>query len=316
MTPHFSSPRARGSALIAVLWLIAILAIACITTLRVISFDLEIASAKIHGSRARQMAERGIAVGSYKTIKRDDPLLKFMDKETGEGYEVKIQSEGSKFNINYILLKGDKNLLRTIFISWGLELDVAQGVADCIKDWADADDSTEQKGAEKKNYEKEGRINQPFNHPFLSLDELALVKGMPLVEAVKPDWRSWFTVYSGSGDGSTGGLDLNEASAEMIAAAGEVPIEKTSIVPETVRGDDGLRDTKDDKPYEDTETPLALIGIDLKNPIIAERFSVNEPTQHIESTGFAEGAKRKITVILSGKTGNLSLLERTEEIVP
>ena len=42
----------------AVLWLIAILAMACMTALRVISFDTEIATAKIHGSRARQVAAR------------------------------------------------------------------------------------------------------------------------------------------------------------------------------------------------------------------------------------------------------------------
>ncbi len=53
----------RGAALLAVIWLIAILAIATMTALRVISFDMELASAKIHGSRARQVAEMGIAVG-------------------------------------------------------------------------------------------------------------------------------------------------------------------------------------------------------------------------------------------------------------
>ena len=55
--------KSRGAALMAVLWLIAILAMACMATLRVISFDMELASAKVHGSRARQVAEMGIAVG-------------------------------------------------------------------------------------------------------------------------------------------------------------------------------------------------------------------------------------------------------------
>ena len=38
-----------GIALIAVIWLIAILSLAAITTLRVISFDAEITTAKVHG---------------------------------------------------------------------------------------------------------------------------------------------------------------------------------------------------------------------------------------------------------------------------
>jgi general secretion pathway protein K len=48
--------RTRGAALIAVIFLIAILSLACISTLRVISFDMELASAKVHGSRAKQVA--------------------------------------------------------------------------------------------------------------------------------------------------------------------------------------------------------------------------------------------------------------------
>ena len=52
----------QGVALIAVLWLIAILSLAAITTMRVISFDAEITTAKVHGSRASQLAEMGIAI--------------------------------------------------------------------------------------------------------------------------------------------------------------------------------------------------------------------------------------------------------------
>ena len=45
----------------AVIWLIAVLSIATMAALRVITFDAEVASTKIHGSRARQVAEMGIA---------------------------------------------------------------------------------------------------------------------------------------------------------------------------------------------------------------------------------------------------------------
>ena len=46
-------------ALLAVIWLIAILALATITALRVITFDMDIASAKIHGSRAGHVFNLG-----------------------------------------------------------------------------------------------------------------------------------------------------------------------------------------------------------------------------------------------------------------
>jgi len=311
ISPVFLTRKSRGAALMAVLWLIAILSMACMAALRVISFDMELASAKVHGSRARQVAEMGIAIGSNPVVKRSDPILRQLDEATGEGFEVKVISEGGRFNINWLILQEDKALLRSMFIDWGIELEVAQEIADALSDWIDADDDVALNGAEKDYYEKEGRINQPFNRPFYDINEVSLVRGMELVEAVRPDWRNWFTIWSG------GPLDLNEASAELIAAAAEIRPEQAEIVPETVRGTDGLRDTTDDLPFQNAAEALALLGVDEKGrPDIVRRFTENDATTRIESIGYAEGAKRKITVIVRNRTGRPALLERTEEIIP
>jgi type II secretory pathway component PulK len=310
-SPRLHRQKPPGAALIAVICLIAILSLACLTTLRVITFDLELASAKVHGSRARQVAEMGIAIGSNPVVKRSDPMLRQMNEESGEGFEVKVNSEGGRFNINAILFQGDKELLKSMFINWGLELEDAQEITDALIDWIDPGDDEQLNGAEKKYYEREGRINQPFNRPFYDLAEVSLVRGMDLVEAVRPDWRDWFTIWSG------GPLDLNEASAELIAAAAEISVDQADIIPETVRGTDNLRDTIDDVPFQDTATPLALLGIDSAAAgNIARRFTVNDTTTRIESIGYAEGAKRKICIIVRNRTGRPALLERTEEIIP
>lgn len=304
----------RGAALIAVLWLIAILGIATMTALRVIKFDMDLAGAKIHGSRARQIAEMGIAVGSNPMVKRTDPILRQMNEGTGEGFEVRIVSEGARFNINAILMQDDKPLLREIFSKWGLELEDAQAVADALGDWIDADDNVALHGAEKADYEKAGRVNQPFNRPFYDLSEMRLVRGMDLVEALKPDWRDWFTIWS------EGPLDVNEASAELIAAAAEIPVEQAEIIPETVRGTDGARDTEDDVPFQNAAAALDQLGIDTQvRPDLSRRFTANAPgagTTRIESIGHAEGATRKIIAIVRNRTGKPALLERTEEILP
>lgn len=301
----------RGAALMAVLWLIAILAMACMATLRVISFDMELATAKIHGSRARQIAEMGIAIGSNPAVKRSDPILRQLDSESGEGFEVKILSEGGRFNVNSILIQDDKALLRGIFIDWGLELIEAQELVDALGDWVDADDNVALNGAEKAYYEGIGRINQPFNRPFYDLSEMSLVRGMDLLEALRPDWRNWFTIWS------AGKLDLNEASAELIAAAAEVSVSQASVIPETVRGTDGLRDTIDDMPFQNAADALALLGVNVQERFdILNRFTINDTTTRIESIGYADGAKRKIHVIVRNRTGRPALLERTEEIIP
>ena len=44
--------------------------------------------------------------------------------------------------------------------------------------------------------------------------------------------------------------------------------------------------------------------------------SSRSPRSRIESIGQAEGAKRKIIVIVRNRTGKPALLERTEEIIP
>jgi type II secretory pathway component PulK len=297
--------------LVAVLWLIAILGMAAMVALRVISFDLEIASSRIHGSRALQFAEMGIAVGSNPVVKRADPILHQYDEAAGGGFDVRVLSEGGRFNLNAIILREDKDLLRDIFISWGLELDAAQEVTDSLADWIDTDDNESLKGAEVNWYEEQGRLNQPFNRPFYHLDEVRLVRGMELVEAARPDWRNWFTIWSG------GSLDLNEAPAELIAAAAGVQLEMAAIIPETVCGTDGVRDTEDDAPFSDVNTALDLLGLDTSmSPQLAQRFTVNDTTTRIESTGTADSAKRRITAIVRNRSGNPALLERFEEIIP
>lgn len=306
-----TSPQPRGAALLAVIWLVAILGLACMTALRVISFDSEVASSKIHGSRARQLAEMGIAVASNPAVKRSDPLLSYTDPETGESFQAHILTEGGRFNINSILMKDDKALLRSIFTDWGLELEQAQEICDALGDWIDSDDNVALNGAEAPEYEKLGRINQPFNRPFYDISEVRLVRGMDLVEAVRPDWREWFTVWSG------GGLDVNEADAELIAAAAECRVDEADIIPETVRGPDGIRDTEDDLPFQNAAAALDLLHVDANGrPDIAGRFSANDPTTRIESLGTAGDAKRKILLILRNRTGKPAILERTEEIIP
>jgi general secretion pathway protein K len=309
--PPRSSRHPRGLALVAVLWLIAVLGMATMIALRVISFDMEIATAKVHGSRARQFAEMGIAVGSNPIVKRTDPILHQADEAAGGNFDVKIISEGARFNINAIILRDDKALLRDMFITWGLELDVAQAITDALADWIDADDDESLNGAEKAWYEEQGRFNQPFNRPFYHMDEVRLVRGMELVEAVRPDWKNWFTIWGG------GKLDLNEAPAELIAAAANVSIDVAVQVPEAVCGPDGVRDTEDDVPFADKESALAILGVDVENrPDLVQRFTVNDTTTRIESTGIAGSAKRRISVIVRNRTGKPALLERFEEIIP
>jgi general secretion pathway protein K len=306
--PLHSKP---GIALIAVIWLIAILSLAAITTLRVIKFDSEITAAKVHGSRALQLAEMGIAIGANPVVKRDDPLLRRLDEENNEEIQVTLTSESARYNINTLVLAEDKSLIRSIFIQWGLDLDAAQALTDALTDWVDTDDEVALNGAEIDDYKKMGRINQPFNRPFYDIEEMRLVRGMNDIESLRPDWRSWFTVWS------SGTLDINEANAELISVAAEVTPEQAAIIPSTVLGPDGVRDTEDDAPFQDIASALSLLGIDANTrQDIAQRFTLNDTTTRISSTARSGDSKRRIVAILKNRTGKPILLSRTIEIIP
>jgi hypothetical protein len=302
--------RARGSALVAVLWLIAILGLAAMATLRVVKLDVDVVHAQIGGFRARQLAEAGIAVGANPAVKRDDFILKQQFGD-GEGFDVRLASEAGRFNINSLLLRGDKPLLRGMLIDWGLDMDEADAVVDALSDWVDGDDFVSLNGAEKDWYEERGRINQPFNRPFYSLDEMRLVAGMGEVEKIQPGWRDWFTVWSG------GPLDVNEAKPELIAAAAEVSIDDAEMVVETVLGPDQIRDTEDDARFGNIEEVLAILGVpEMMRPIVAPRLTVKDTTTRIESIGYTPGARHRITLIVRNRTGRPAILERTEEPIP
>ncbi|MGB0776256.1 MAG: hypothetical protein ACPGUY_10450, partial [Akkermansiaceae bacterium] len=213
--------------------------------------------------------------------------------------------------INVILARKDKQLLTDIFTDWGMDVFDAQTLIDNLVDWVDAGDLAELNGAELEWYEEQGRPNHPFNRPFYNLDEMRLVKDMELLSQVKPDWRKWFTVWS------NGKLDVNEADAELIAAAAEVSIDDAEDLVEHILGPDQERDTEDDQRIQSLTEALGMLGVsEFQSPIVTPRLTTRDTTTRIVSDGRVGTVKRRITLILRSRTGQPSILERKEEIIP
>ena len=303
--------KASGSALIAVFWIMAILALAVFSAVRVVYLDADIAAAQVNGFDALQVAERGVSVAVNPLIQRDDPLLIWADEEKEISYRARITSEAARFNINVLLLRKDKQLLTDILTDWGLVLEDAQMLVDNLTDWVDTGGLTELNGAEVDWYEDQGRPNHPFNRPFYSLDEMRLVKNMQMLEEVNPEWRNWFTVWS------NGKLDLNEAAPELIAAAAEVSIEDEKDLVDYIVGPDRERDTEDDQRIQNLTEGLGILGVsDFQRPVIEPRLTVQDTTTRIISVGQAGTVRRKITLIIRSRTGQPPILSRKEEIIP
>jgi general secretion pathway protein K len=297
----------RGATLIAVFWIMAVMGLALVATVKISRYQSDAASSQINGIEARQYAEMGINLAANPAVEEWDPILR-QTFENGAGFEAKILSEGGRFNINFILFQEDKKLLRDIFQKWGIDFDVASEIADALIDWIDSNDDVNLNGAEFDYYEGQGFFNRPFNRPFYDLDEVRLVRGMNMVEAANPGWRNWFTVWS------SGGLDVQEAPAEFIAMATETNIEETVGIVEIVDGADGIRNTEDDQPLSADEV-ISNLGVDDPSGVIRGRLNSGDQVNRIESVGFAGSVRRKVVLIINNRSRNPSILDRKEVVI-
>ena len=299
----------KGSTLIAVFWISAIMGLALVASLKVSRYQTEVAASQITGIEAFHYAEMGINVAINSAVQEwDTQLLNQYFAEEDGGFEARILSEGGRFNLNYILFNEDKALLRLIFAEWGIDFDTSSEIADALIDWVDANDTSQLNGAEFEYYEGQGFRDRPFNRAFYDLDEARLVRGMDIVEASNPNWRDWFTLQS------SGGLDVSEAPAEFLAIATESEIEAATSVVEVIDGADGIRNTEDDQPLS-VQQALANLGVVDESGVIQSRLNSEDPVTRIESIGYAGSVRRKIVLIVSSRTGVPAIRERKVEVI-
>ncbi|MGB0327849.1 MAG: general secretion pathway protein GspK [Akkermansiaceae bacterium] len=299
----------RGSTLVAVLWIMAVMSLALVATVKITSYQTDVAGSQMNGIDARQYADMGLNLASNPAVEEWDPILNWIDPETGNsGFNVKILSEGARFNINFILFSEDKALIRLILDEWGIDFDTSSEIADALIDWIDTNDDVQLNGAEVEYYEGQGYLDRPFNRPFYNLDEMRLVRGMDIVEAANPNWRDWFTCWS------SGGLDINEADARLIAVATESNIEEAIALVDIVDGPDGIRNTEDDQPI-DVASALAQLGVVDPTGVIQARLNANDQVSRIESIGFVGAIRRKLVLVLNNRRQNPTILDRREETI-
>jgi type II secretory pathway component PulK len=281
----------RGSALIAVFWMIAVMGMVLFAAAKLLKADADAARVMRARVYAKRYAEMGLEVGRHPSIELFDPLLSH--SEDDGSYNVQITTEEARFNINALLLKSDGAVLKRIFTSWNFKPEFISKLVDALKDWVDADDHVSLNGAEKREYQKMGFDNLPYNRPFKDLDEMLLVRGMEVVNALHPGWRNWFTVY---GDGR---LDVNEANPEYIAVLADVPMERLTPLLTLRNGRDGAHHTIDDGHLTSAVQVAQLLG-SYQPKIVAEMqqwMQFAGPIRRIESTGTFHGMSRKIILI-------------------
>ncbi len=307
----------RGSALVLVLWLLGMLTVTIYTTWVVVRLDVDLSIAQKQAFRARQLTEMGLNIAMNPAVKKHDSALLKQALDDGDTFEASIRGEGGRLNINNLLQAKETEFLERLWIMWGLTNEEALMLNDRLLDWIDADQEAGTQGMEKEDYEEIGLLGYPFDRPFYNLDEMIRVPGFTEVMSHEPNWRDFFTIYSG------GKLDINEAAPKVLAAARigadaqgdprdalpDYTEQATEWVQQFRFGPDALEFTEDDTPIQDVNKALEDLGID---PEAARLFTTNDTTVHIEVVATVGEYRKRMVVVVRNRQGTPQVLSREE----
>lgn len=278
----------------AVLWIIGLLIALVTTTALLVLQDAEFDATRSQIFRARLLAETGVSLAMHPDIRPDDPLLHQV-LPGDEELNVVVTGEDGLINPNILLQREDRDTWRRILSFWGIkDLQASDAIINALIDWVDPDVFERSPGAEARAY---GRPGFPFNRPFRSVEEMAMVKGMNLVEETFPSWRTWFSTYA------SGVLDVNEAQPELISALTGADITLARQFRSRRLGPDGIASTKDDLPAPDLAIAISRLGINGNPQQLASILSVNSATRRIISSARVGNLTRQLGIVVQGAPG-------------
>jgi type II secretory pathway component PulK len=210
-------------ALVVVLFLSALLTLLMYTFLREMQVEYELATSVGRDVQARHLAwsavEKAIVVLGAEATPVASPAQKWLDdpdewyeQELGDGVfsmirmtpeadgklKYGIQDEASRFNLNTIP--------RDVIMKFPK---ATEEIADSILDWRDADEEQRSQGAENAYYQTQSKPYKCKNGPFVTVEELLLVKGMTPEILYGEDWNQNGILDANENDGDKSPPDDN-----------------------------------------------------------------------------------------------------------
>ena len=285
------STRRRGSALILVLWCLLLLGMAVFSVIEMVELSVEHTSNDERALDARGLALSGLAIGLNPQILKDDPLL-FQKPVADQQYKVTLESAGARLNLNYVLLSKHRDILENLFTQWGLGVDQADHVADCMYDWITPGDLRSLDGAKADDYAKADLPQRPTYKPFESMEEVDQVIGIDLLDKIKPNWKDSFTLWS------QGELDIKEAPADLIAAVFSLDPKRVELFVKNRNGRDGIPGTTDDVPIPDIKTLQSQLGLtDAAIKAVGNQVAFGSSLRRVVSVGQSGSTQVVISVV-------------------
>ena len=208
--------RARGIALVSVLWVVALLTIVAGGLSASVRSELRIVSNTAALLQAQYATESGIELAAMNLMYPQsvrwpaDGSIRELDVGTAK-LRIATWDETGKIDLNH----AQATLLVSLLANAGVDNEQAGLLADAILDWRDDDDFQRLNGAEASDYRIAGLNYGPRDAPFETVDELRFVLGMTeeLYAAIEPA----LTVYSGRS-----GVNANAASPQVQQVVAEI----------------------------------------------------------------------------------------------
>jgi type II secretory pathway component PulK len=292
----------RASALLLVLWALMLLSAAVFGFAKWMQQDIQLHGESNRDLEARAMAHSGLAFAMHPLVSKLTPGLE--EEFSGQlGYRVKIQSEGGKLNIRW-LLDGEEPRKIDILKRWletrGLTFDERERLVDCLLDWVDADNAHRLNGVED-----DGDYHAP-NRPLQSVEEIAEVRGSePLTRT--EGWKNDLTILS------QGPIDLTAAEPEILRLIPGLAEAQIQRFVQFRRGRDGVDGTIDDPEFKDLKSVQLFLGInEAQWKELGGLISVNDQTLRMTSEGHSAKAYRQVEAVVLKGGGKPTILSWKE----
>lgn len=283
-----SHPNASGAALLLTLWAMFVLSAAVLVWAAFIQHTLAVSGEQQNDIEARAMAHSGAALALHPLVTKETPAL-YMQEASDPGFRVKMISEGSKLNINTLLV-GENPLRAEIFKKWleyrGIDYNARERMVDCLNDWWDADNIKRLNGQEDDT-----GYHPPNRGQFISVEEIEEVAGTePLTS--QPGWKEDLTIFS------QGTIDVTSADFHILRLLPGTNDPGIDRYLQWRRGADQQDATLDDPPITKLEQVQQFLGMSKQDwNALGGIVGLRDNTWHITAEGWAGNVRRQIEVV-------------------
>lgn len=308
MHSHRKSRRS-GSALMLVIWAMFLLLFAVIAWVEWIEADISALGRANREVEALTMARSGMEIALHPIVTKYTPWLEEQITSTA-GYRVRMVSEGSKLNVNWLISGGaeDQGLGRAkmeLFKRWlelkGLDYQQRDAFVDCLMDWIDPDDAKRLNGVEN-----EGDYLPPNRGQLQTIEEIAdVANSSPLTDV--PGWMDQLTLYS------QGPIDLTAAQPDILRLIPGMSEARIQAFINIRNGRDAIEGTLDDFQFKNLEEVRRLMGMGTQEwQSLSGLIGLNDPTQLIISEGISGKHIRQLEVVVRKAGASPSILSWKE----